>query len=169
MAEGRIRAANEGDVAAILDLVKELATYERSIDLVRNSQDQLREALFVGSDPAGSGNVRPSVWCDVVESPGGDLVGMAVWFLNYSTWTGLHGIYIEDIVVAESSRGLGYGAALLRHLAARCVERGYARLEWSVLDWNTPAMDFYRSLGAQYQNEWHNYRLDGEALVRLGS
>jgi GNAT superfamily N-acetyltransferase len=97
------------------------------------------------------------------------VVGFALWFLNYSTWTGQHGIYLEDLFVDESMRGSGYGKALLTELARVCVERGYQRLEWVVLDWNAPSIAFYRALGAQPMDEWDIYRLSGPALQALGS
>lgn len=152
-----VRAAVLGDVPAILRLIRELAEYERSSDEVRCSEEQLREGLF---------EAEPHVFAHVVEV-GGQVVGCAVWFLSYSTWLGTHGIYLEDLYVSPSARGGGYGKALVAELARIAVERGYGRVEWSVLDWNELAIGFYKGLGAQAQDEWIGYRLSGEALVEL--
>ena len=154
-----IRAARVDDVPEIYRLIRALAEYERSLPSVTGTEDDLRRALF------GS---RPAVFAHVADHEG-RVVGFALWFLNYSTWTGQHGIYLEDLFVDESIRGSGYGKALLTELARVCVERGYQRLEWVVLDWNTPSIDFYRSLGAQSMDEWDTYRLTGPALRALGS
>jgi GNAT superfamily N-acetyltransferase len=99
----------------------------------------------------------------------GDVAGMAIWFLNYSTWQGKHGIYLEDLFVKPEYRGRGYGKALLQHLAQICNEKGYGRFQWWVLDWNSPAIEFYRSLGAVAMDEWTVYRVSGEELKRLGN
>jgi GNAT superfamily N-acetyltransferase len=99
----------------------------------------------------------------------GEIVGFAIWFLNYSTWQGRHGIYLEDLYVRSEFRGRGYGKALLQHLARVCEERGYGRFQWSVLDWNTPAIDFYKSLGAESMDDWIVYRVTGKSLKELGS
>ena len=99
----------------------------------------------------------------------GVVVGTALWFLNFSTWDGVHGIYLEDLYVQPSFRGRGYGKALLATLARECVDNGYTRLAWSVLKWNTPSIEFYDSLGAQAQDEWTGYRLSGEPLARLAA
>lgn len=152
-----IRPARPSDVPALLGLVRELATYEREPDAVVATEDQLRGVLF------GPG---PAVFCDVVEIDG-EVVGMAVWFLNFSTWLGRHGIYLEDLYVTPAHRGGGHGKALLAHLARRCVDAGYGRLEWSVLDWNTPAIDFYVGLGAAPMDEWTTHRISGDALAAL--
>ncbi len=154
-----LRPARADDVPAILGRIHDLAVYEHEPDAVENTEDSLREALF---------GERPAVYAQVVERDG-LLVGIAIWFLNYSTWTGRHGIYLEDLFVAESERGRGYGLALMRELAAICVERGYARFEWSVLDWNEPSIAFYRRLGAVGMADWTVQRLTGEALLALGS
>jgi GNAT superfamily N-acetyltransferase len=97
----------------------------------------------------------------------GEVVGMAIWFLNFSTWLGRHGIYLEDLYVTPGHRGGGHGKALLAHLAQRCVDAGYGRLEWSVLDWNTPAIDFYVGLGSVAMDGWTTHRLAGDALAAL--
>ena len=152
-----IRPASPDDVAAIDRLVRELAEYERSADQVVASPDDLRQALF-GEQPAAFAHVAVH---------DGAVAGFALWFLNFSTWTGRHGIYLEDLYVTPELRGHGYGKALLAELARICVERGYARFEWAVLDWNTPSIGFYRALGAVAMDEWTVYRLAGPALHAL--
>ena len=154
-----IRAAQPEDVPAIYRLIRALAEYERSLPSVTGTEEDLRQALFGG---------QPAVFAHVAEHEG-RVAGFALWFLNYSTWTGRHGIYLEDLFVDQELRGRGYGKALLAELARLCVERGYQRLEWVVLDWNTPSIDFYKSLGAQPMGEWDIYRLSGPALSALGS
>ena len=156
----RIRRADESDLATLADFIRELALYERALEHARATPDQWREAFFGPS---------PKVYCDLVESDEGEVAGFAVWFLNYSTWTGTHGIYLEDLFVRPAHRGRGYGKALLINLARECVRQGYARLQWSVLDWNTPSIEFYRSLGAEAQDEWTVYRLSGAALAAAAS
>ena len=153
-----IRPATESDVPAILGLVRELAAYEREPDAVVATEEALREALF-GADP--------KVWALIVEHEGRD-AGFVLWFLNFSTWEGKHGVYIEDLFVRAEFRGLGYGRALLVELAQLCVANGYARLEWAVLDWNSPAHGFYRTIGAGPLDDWTAWRLDGAALATLG-
>ncbi|MDQ3454496.1 MAG: GNAT family N-acetyltransferase [Actinomycetota bacterium] len=153
-----IRHAGPQDVEPILAMVAELADYERSSDQARMTAVQLHAALF-GPTPALFGHVA----VDAAGQP----VGFALWFLNFSTWAGTHGIYLEDLYVRPAARGGGYGKELLRALAALCVERGYARLEWWVLDWNQPAMDFYRAAGAVAMDEWTVFRLTGPALARF--
>ncbi len=145
----------EADLDVLAQFIRELARYERALDLAQATSDQLRTSFF---------GPTPRVFCDLVETDNGEAAGFAVWFLNYSTWTGTHGIYLEDLFVLPQYRGRGYGKSLLVHLAAECVRQGYARLQWSVLDWNTPSIDFYRSLGAQAQDEWTVYRLSDVAL-----
>ncbi|GAA1617976.1 GNAT family N-acetyltransferase [Kribbella alba] len=155
----RIRRARPDDVPAIVDLVYGLAEYERAPDECRLTADQLQKALF---------GEAPAVFCHVAEL-NGEVVGCALWFLNFSTWRGVHGIYLEDLFVRPEHRGSGLGKALLVALAQECVRNDYERLEWSVLDWNTPAIDFYESLGAHPQDEWTTYRLTDTALTKLGS
>ncbi|MFE5481799.1 GNAT family N-acetyltransferase [Streptomyces sp. NPDC056527] len=155
-----IRTAVPADVPVIHAMVRELATYEKALDEVRATEEQLREALF---------GERPAAFAHIAETDGGEVVGFALWFLNFSTWRGVHGIYLEDLYVRPTSRGGGHGKALLRELARICVERGYERLEWSVLNWNTPSIDFYESLGARPQDEWTVYRLTDDALAELGA
>lgn len=158
-----IRPARPDDVPVIHRLVCDLAEYEREPEAVVASEADFKEALF-GAHPAAFAHVAVHS-----EDTGGDTVaGFALWFRNFSTWTGRHGIYLEDLYVRPELRGRGYGRALLTELAAVCVERGYTRLEWSVLDWNKPSIEFYRSLGANPMEEWTVYRLDGAALAALG-
>jgi GNAT superfamily N-acetyltransferase len=154
-----IRPARRSDAADIHLLVRELADYERSADQVVASEEDLRRALF---------GEQPAVFALVAEHEG-SVAGFALWFLNYSTWTGRHGIYLEDLYVTPVLRGHGYGRALLAQLARICVERGYGRLEWSVLDWNAPAIGFYASLGAVPMDEWTVNRLTGPALLALAA
>ena len=154
-----LRRARRGDEDGILACIRALAEYEREPDAVQTTADDLRQALFGPS---------PSVFAHVVEK-GGQILAIAVWFLNYSTWTGRHGIYLEDLFVRETERRHGYGRALLRALAQLCTERGYTRLEWSVLDWNEPSIRFYRSIGAVGMDEWTVQRLSGDALTRLAA
>ncbi len=154
-----IRRARPSDAADIHRLVRELAEYERSADQVAATEDDLRRALF---------GEQPAVFALVAEHEGA-VAGFALWFLSYSTWTGRHGIYLEDLYVTPGLRGHGYGRALLAELARICAERGYGRLEWSVLDWNAPAIGFYASLGAVPMDEWTVNRLTGPALLALAA
>ncbi|MFI5686738.1 GNAT family N-acetyltransferase [Streptomyces sp. NPDC051636] len=155
-----IRAATPADVPVIHALIRELAEYEKAPQEAKASPEQLREALF---------GERPAVFAHMaVDDSTGETAGFALWFLNFSTWRGVHGLYLEDLYVRPQARGGGHGRALLAELARICVERGYGRLEWSVLDWNRPAIGFYESLGARPQDEWTVYRLTGEALAALG-
>ena len=155
-ASTRVRPAVAADVPVILRLVRELAEYERALHEVEATPEQLAEALF----PAGR---EPAAFAHVAEVDG-EVVGCAIWFLSFSTWTGTHGMWLEDLYVTPVQRGSGLGQELLRTLAATCVERGYHRLEWWVLDWNTPSIGFYESIGAVAQDEWTRFRLDGTAL-----
>jgi GNAT superfamily N-acetyltransferase len=154
-----IRAARPADSALIYALVKELAEYEKLVNEVAATPEQIAAALFCD---------EPRLYCDIAEWDGAP-AGFAVWFLNFSTFRGRHGIYLEDIFVRPVYRGRGIGKALLRNLARRCIERGYGRCEWAVLDWNAPSIDFYRSIGAQVMDEWKICRLSGEALAALAS
>ncbi|MGW6397344.1 N-acetyltransferase family protein [Streptomyces sp. NPDC055134] len=156
-----IRTATSADVPVIHALVRELADYEEALHEARATEEQLREALF---------GERPAAFAHIAEDDTtGEPVGFCLWFLNFSTWRGVHGIYLEDLYVRPGARGGGHGKALLTELARICVERGYARLEWSVLNWNEPSIDFYKALGAAPQDEWTVYRLTDGALARLGS
>ena len=153
----KIRAANVEEVPIILNLIKDLAEYEKAPDQVEANESDLIATIFAEN---------PKVFCDVVDVDG-EIVGMAIWFLNYSTWQGKHGIYLEDLYVDPKFRG--YGKALLQHLAAICNERGYGRFQWWVLDWNSPAIEFYRALGAEAMSEWTVYRVSGQSLRELGN
>jgi GNAT superfamily N-acetyltransferase len=153
-----IRPVKPEDVAEIHAMVRELADYEKSLDQAKATPQQLHDALF---------GERPAVFAHIAEDDEGRVLGFALWFLNYSTWTGVHGIYLEDLYVHPASRGAGHGKALLAQLARICVERGYQRLEWSVLDWNEPAIAVYRSQGAVPMDEWTVHRLTGAALTAM--
>ena len=152
-----VRRARPGDEHDILRLIHALATYERAPEHVKATPEGIAAALF-GENPRVFGHVAEI---------GGKVVGIAVWFFNYSTWTGRHGIYLEDLFVRPQYRGKGLGKALMARLAARCVEEGYARFEWSVLDWNDLAKGFYRKIGARRQTGWEPWRLDGEGLEAM--
>lgn len=154
-----LRPAERGDAPGILALIHALAVYEREPDAVENTVEMLTETLF-GSEPRAFAHV-------VVREE--RVVGIALWFLTYSTWTGRHGIWLEDLYVDEAERGSGYGTALMAALAGVCVERGYARFEWTVLDWNAPSIAFYRSLGAEPMDEWTTQRLSGAALAAVAA
>ncbi|MEU8432570.1 GNAT family N-acetyltransferase [Streptomyces sp. NPDC029216] len=155
-----IREAVPGDVPEIQAMIRELAEYEKLPHEARATQEQLGEALF---------GERPAVCAHVAETDEGEVVGFAVWFPSFSTWRGVHGIYLEDPYVRPGARGGGYGKALLTELARICVARGYQRLEWSVLTWNAPAIAFYEALGARPQEGWQVYRLTDGPLAALGS
>ncbi|MGW4754022.1 N-acetyltransferase family protein [Streptomyces chartreusis] len=155
-----IRPATPADIPALHALIRELAEYEKALEEAKATEEQLHEALF-GDRPAAYAHIA-------ADDATGETVGCAVWFLNFSTWRGVHGIYLEDLYVRPTARGAGHGKALLTELARICVERGYQRLEWSVLNWNTPSIAFYDSLGARPQDEWTVYRLTDEALTKLG-
>jgi GNAT superfamily N-acetyltransferase len=150
-----VRPVRPDDVPAVVGLVRELADYEKALHEVRLTEEQLTGVLF-GDSPALFGHV--------VELDG-QIVGIALWFLNFSTWRGTHGVYLEDLYVSPQHRGSGLGKELLRTLAAVCVERGYSRLEWSVLDWNTPSIEFYKAAGAVPLDEWTVFRLTDDALT----
>lgn len=175
MPEGRIRAARPADVPEILAMIRDLAAYERAAHEVVATEESLTAALFGGTpDAPGTAAPTPSgvpaAYCFVVEHPGDDgrtIGAIALWFLNFSTWLGRHGIYLEDLYVRPELRGLGYGQRLLSRLARECVDRGYGRLEWWVLDWNDPALGFYAALGAAPMDEWTVHRITGEELHRL--
>ena len=151
-----IRPATPVDVTTILRFVRELAAFEREPDAVATTEAMLHEALF-GAAPAAEAVVAETA----------EPVGFALFFHNFSTWTGKRGLYLEDLYVTPAARGQGVGAALLRHLAGIALDRGCARFEWSVLVWNTPAIDFYRAKGAVGMEEWTVQRVQGDALVRL--
>ena len=155
----KIRPAQQDEVGIVLQLIHDLALYEKAPNEVKATEKELLETIFVD-------NAR--VFCDVVDVDG-EIAGMAIWFLNYSTWQGKHGIYLEDLFIKPEFRGKGYGKALLQHLAKVCDERGYGRFQWWVLDWNSPAIEFYKSLGAVAMDEWTVYRVSGDPLKKLGN
>jgi GNAT superfamily N-acetyltransferase len=155
-----IRPATAEDIPAIHAMVRELADYEHALADAQATEAQLHAALF---DP------HPAAFAHIAEDDTtGSVVGFALWFLNFSTWRGVHGVYLEDLYVRPQARGGGHGRALLAELARICVQRGYGRLEWSVLDWNEPSIGFYKSLGAVPMDEWTVFRLTGEPLAVLG-
>ncbi len=152
-----IRRVRESDIDAVVALVHELAYYERASEQCRLTAAQLHAALC-GAQPALFGHVAER---------DSEVAGVALWFLSFSTWDGVHGIYLEDLFVRPEHRGAGLGRQLLAALATECLHRGYSRLQWSVLDWNEPAIGFYRRLGAAPINDWTAFRLDGPALATL--
>ena len=154
-----IRPARPGDVPVIRRLIRELAEYEGALAQVQVTEGALAASLF---------GPEPGVFAHVAEHEG-SVAGFALWFLNYSTWLGRHGIYLEDLYVTPALRGAGLGRALLGELARVCLQRGYGRLEWAVLDWNAPARGFYESLGAAPMDEWTVHRLTGPALQALAA
>lgn len=149
-----IRPARREDSALIFALVRELADYEKLRDEMDATPEQIEAALFAP---------MPRLFCEIAEW-NGEPAGFSVWFLNYSTFRGRHGIYVEDLFVRPAFRGRGIGKALMARLAKHCVEQGCARFEWAVLDWNKPSIAFYRSIGAQVMDEWRICRLSGQAL-----
>ena len=154
-----IRPAEAADIPAIHQLIRDLAEYEKALPEVSATVEDLRRALL---------GEQPAVFAHVAETEG-QVAGFALWFLSFSTWTGQHGIYLEDLYVRPDQRRSGLGRALLAELARICMTRGYARLEWSVLDWNSPARRFYASLGAVEMSEWTVTRLAGPALADLAA
>jgi GNAT superfamily N-acetyltransferase len=154
-----IRPAEAADIPAIHRLIRDLAEYEKALAEVTATEEDLRRALL---------GDRPAVFAHVAEADGG-VAGFALWFLNFSTWTGQHGIYLEDLYVRPDQRRSGLGRALLAELARLCVERGSARLDWAVLDWNAPALKFYAALGAEALDTWRLRRLSGPALAALAA
>ncbi|MGW7444749.1 N-acetyltransferase family protein [Kitasatospora sp. NPDC054795] len=155
-----IRTAVATDVPVIHAMIRELADYEQALHEAKATEEQLHDALF-GENPALFGLIAE-------DDATGEPVGFAVWFRNFSTWRGTHGVYLEDLYVRPQARGGGHGKALLLELARIAVERGYSRVEWSVLDWNQPSIDFYKAIGAVPMDEWTVYRLTGEALAEAG-
>jgi len=149
-----IRAAVAADSALIFALVRELADYEKLSGDVDATPEAIAAALF---------SAQPRLFCDIAEW-NGEPAGFAVWFLNFSTFRGRHGIYVEDLFVRPAFRAKGIGKALMARLTKRCVDEGWARFEWAVLDWNAPSIAFYKSIGAQVMDEWRICRLSGQAL-----
>ena len=144
-------------MGVVYSLIREFAEYERLSHEVEANEKMIADALFCEN---------PRLFCDMAEW-NGEVVGFAVWFINFSTFSGRSGIYLEDLFVRPALRGKGIGKALLTHLAKECVANGWSRLQWSVLDWNTPAIEFYKSLGAVLVDEWKLCRLGGPALTAL--
>jgi GNAT superfamily N-acetyltransferase len=152
-----IRTASAEDSQLILRFITDLAIYEKAEDEVIATQNDIEQSLF------GEGSTTQAVICEIDHQP----VGFAVYFFNYSTWLGKHGLYLEDLYVSPEFRGTGAGKALLVYLAKIAVAHDCGRFEWSVIDWNEPAIKFYQALGAEPQNEWVSYRLTGQALTDL--
>ena len=151
--------AQPADVEDIHRLIYELAVYEKAPEDMVATIDQIKTSLF---------DANPVAYCHVAEVDG-KIVGIALWFLNYSTWLGKAGIYLEDLFVQPEFRGYGIGKGFMQTLAALCVERGYERFQWWVLDWNKPSIDFYQALGAVPMDEWTVFRLSGDALKKFAS
>jgi GNAT superfamily N-acetyltransferase len=154
-----IRPARPGDAGLVFTFVRELADYEHLLDAVDATEAIIDAALFGPS---------PRAFCDIAEWDG-EPAGVALWFANFSSFRGRHGLYLEDLFVRPAFRRRGIGSALFRHLARRCVAQGWTRFEWAVLDWNAPSIAFYLSLGAELMTEWTICRLTGDALARLGA
>jgi diamine N-acetyltransferase len=154
-----IRPARPGDEALVSNLIRDLAEYEKLAHEVEATPADVARALF---------SPTPKAFCDIAEWDG-EPVGFALWFYNYSTFRGRHGVYLEDLFVRPAARGRGVGKALIAGLARRCVDEGLARLEWSVLDWNVSAIGFYEGLGATVMDDWRICRLTGEALAAAGA
>ena len=155
----QIRLANPTDIQDIHRLIYELAVYEKAPDQMVATVAQIEQSLF---------NDSPVAFCHVAEVDG-KIVGIALWFLNYSTWLGKPGIYLEDLFVQPEYRGHGIGKGFMKTLAQLCIERGYERFQWWVLDWNEPSVEFYKSLGAVPMNEWTVFRLSGGALKEFAN
>lgn len=152
-----IRRARRGEAGLVLGFIRELADYEKLLHEVEADEAAIERALFAEN---------PRVFCDIAEW-NGEAVGFAVWFVSFSTFSGRSGIYLEDLFVRAAHRGKGIGVALLSRLARECVTNGWSRLQWSVLDWNTPSIEFYRSLGATLMDDWTVCRVNGDALNAL--
>jgi GNAT superfamily N-acetyltransferase len=181
-----VREATPEDVAQMHQMINELAEYEKAPEEVIATEHDLMKALF-GRDSSspefdqhdsistsGSANTphgQPAVYAFVIEDPNDSdqLAGMAIWFLNYSTWDGTHGVYLEDLYVRPQYRGQGMGKALMKRLAQVCIDNDYSRFQWWVLDWNQPAIEVYRAMGAKAMDEWTVYRVSGQELKDLAS
>lgn len=159
MSDVKVRSAQTADLPVILKYIHDLAVYEKAPNEVKLTAKDLEESLF---------GKNPQVYCLISELDG-IATGFAVWHLNYSTWLGRHGIYLEDLYVDPNFRGLGHGKALLQRLAQICIERGYQRLQWWVLDWNESAIEFYRSIGAEPMDQWTVFRVSGSSLEKLAT
>lgn len=159
MSDVKVRSAQTADLPVILKYIHDLAIYEKAPNEVKLTAKDLEESLF---------GKNPQVYCLISELDG-KATGFAVWHLNYSTWLGRHGIYLEDLYVDPNFRGLGHGKALLQRLAQICIERGYQRLQWWVLDWNESAIEFYRSIGAEPMDQWTVFRVSGSSLEKLAA
>ena len=158
-AEVQIRPALADDAGLILHFIRELAIYEKAESSVQTDEAGIRASLFSADAKAQA----------LICERDGKAIGYAVFFYNYSTWLGRNGIYLEDLYVSPEARGSGAGKALLQHIARLAVEQGCGRFEWSVLDWNTPAIEFYKAAGAVAQDEWTVYRLQGDALQKFAA
>ena len=154
-----IRPATPADTSLIYQFIRDLAAYEKLLDAVEATPDDVAAALF---------GPTPRAFCDIAEL-NGEPVGFALWFYNFSTFVGRHGLWLEDLFVRPQARGVGAGKALLAGLARRCLDENLGRLEWSVLDWNAPSIAFYDSLGAATLDDWTTRRMSGEALSRLAA
>jgi diamine N-acetyltransferase len=154
-----IRPVRPGEAGLVFAFVRELAEYEHLLDAVDATEAMIDAALFGPS---------PRVFCDIAEWDG-EAAGFALWFANFSSFRGRHGLYLEDLFVRPAFRRRGIGSALFRYLARRCVMQGWTRFEWAVLDWNAPSIAFYKALGAELMTEWTICRLSGEPLARLGA
>ena len=181
-----VREATPEDVAQMHQMINELAEYEKAPEEVIAAEPDLMKALF-GRDfssaeydqhdsisQSGLANTphgQPAVYAFVIEDPqdSDQLAGMAIWFLNYSTWDGTHGVYLEDLYVRPQFRGQGMGKALMKRLAQVCIDNDYSRFQWWVLDWNQPAIEVYRAMGAMAMDEWTVYRVSGQELKDLAS
>ena len=181
-----VREATPEDVAQMHQMINELAEYEKTPEEVIATELDLMKALF-GRDfsspefdqhdsisTSGSANTphgQPAVYAFVIEDPNDSdqLAGMAIWFLNYSTWDGTHGVYLEDLYVRPQFRGQGMGKALMKRLAQVCIDNDYSRFQWWVLNWNQPAIEVYRAMGAKAMDEWTVYRVSGQELKDLAS
>lgn len=152
-----IRRARPDEAGLVLCLIRELAEYEKLLHEVEATEAMIGEALF---------GANPRLFCDIAEW-NGEVAGFAVWFINFSTFSGRAGIYLEDLFVRPALRGKGIGKALLSHLAKECVANGWSRLQWAVLDWNTPSIAFYKSIGAVMLDEWTLCKVAGPALTAL--
>ena len=152
-----IRRARPDEAGLVLSLIRELSEYEKLLHKVEATEAMVAAALFCDD---------PRLFCEIAEW-NGEAAGFAIWFVNFSTFSGRPGLYLEDLFVRPAQRGNGIGKALLTHLAKQCVANGWSRLQWAVLDWNAPSIEFYKSLGAVMMDEWTICRIDGPALMAL--